>query len=54
MMKKLLSLLLAGVLSLGLFACGGGSGDSAPDSLEELDPNEKITIDFDGWGDADE
>lgn len=54
MMKKLLSLLLAGVLSLGLFACGGGSGDSAPDSLEELDPNEKITIEFAGWGDADE
>ena len=53
-MKKLLSLLLAGVLSLGLFACGGGSEDSAPDSLEELDPNEKITIEFIGWGDTDE
>ena len=52
-MKKLTSLLLAGVLSLGLFACGGG-GDSTPDSIEELNPNDKVTIEFMGWGDADE
>lgn len=57
MMKKLLSLLLAGVLSLGLFACGGGSGDSAPDSIDiegELSGDEKIVIEFMGWGDTDE
>lgn len=48
--KKLFALLMAGMLSTGLVACGGG-GD---DDTGSLDPSTKVTITFYGWGDTEE
>ncbi len=49
--KKLFALLMAGMMSAGLVACGG---DGSSDDTTSLDSGTPITITFYGWGDTEE
>ena len=54
MMKKLLCLLIASILSISLFACGGNSGNQGGGGDSAGGTGKKVTINFMGWGDTEE
>lgn len=50
MNKKFIGLLMAGVMSFGLVACGGGGDTNDPNA--GVGEDGKVTIEFFGWGDT--